>query len=68
MVSEKAEDITIDAVSRGIYEDYSSLMEFSNDHWESSSVSIPDSILQKQYNQEIYRLGTIVRENSYPIS
>lgn len=68
MVSEKAEDITIDAISRGIYEDYSSHMEFWDDYWKSSSVSIPDSILQKQYNQEIYRLGSIARENSYPIS
>lgn len=68
MTSEKAEQETQEAFERGLTADYDSHMSFWNEYWKASSISVPDSILQRQYNQEMYRLGSIAREYSYPIS
>lgn len=56
------------ALKRGVTEDYKTHMVFWDKHWAQSSVVIPDSLLQYQYDNEIYKLGSIARENSYPIS
>lgn len=68
MVSETAMQETLEAFERGLTHDYASHLSFWNSYWDASSVSVPDSILQRQYTQEIYRLGCIAREYSYPIS
>lgn len=68
MSPEKAEQETKEAFERGLSHDYESHLSFWNEYWKASSISVPDSILQKQYNQEMYRLGSIARECSYPIS
>ena len=39
-----------------------------NNYWSRSSVSIPDSILAKQYYLEMYKFGCVVRGNTPPIS
>lgn len=65
---DKAEAEVRDAFERGIQQDYRSHQDFWDNFWQASSVSVPDSVLQKQYEQEMYRLGSIARENSYPIS
>lgn len=68
MTSEQAEQETLKAFERGLSNDYESHLSFWNEYWKASSISVPDSILQRQYNQEMYRLGSIAREYSYPIS
>ncbi|MCH5232591.1 MAG: hypothetical protein J1E78_03055 [Muribaculaceae bacterium] len=55
-------------LDRGIVNDYSSHKDFWNRFWAKSTVTLPDSILQKQYDNEIYKFGSTTREHSYPIS
>ena len=38
------------------------------DFWEKSSVSLPDTILEKQYYLELYKMGCVARNNTPPIS
>jgi alpha-L-fucosidase 2 len=37
-------------------------------YWQRSSVSLPDSILEKQYYLEMYKFGSVARANTPPIS
>ncbi|TMI65741.1 MAG: hypothetical protein E6H07_07490 [Bacteroidetes bacterium] len=39
-----------------------------NDYWGRSSVSIPDSILERQYYLEMYKFGCVARGDTPPIS
>lgn len=66
--ADKADNETQEAMDRGMTEDYSDHLTFWNSYWSASSVSIPDSILQKQYRNEMYKFGSATRENSSPIS
>lgn len=68
LVKDNASTETAEALDRGIYSDYESHNEYWNNFWNASSVSVPDSVIQKQYDQEMYRLGSVARDNSYPIS
>lgn len=65
---EKAADVTLLAMERGITDDYQSHLSFWKPYWEASSVQLPDSVLQKQYDNEMYKFGSASREDSYPIS
>lgn len=68
LVNEKAVDLVKSASERGISGDYKSHMDYWDNYWAQSSVTLPDSILQKQYNNEMYKFGSATREHSYPIS
>ncbi|MEJ0103426.1 MAG: glycoside hydrolase family 95-like protein [Bacteroidota bacterium] len=39
-----------------------------DDYWKRSSVSLPDSLLEKQYYLEMYKFGCVARSNTPPIS
>ncbi|HUZ61221.1 MAG TPA: glycoside hydrolase N-terminal domain-containing protein [Hanamia sp.] len=39
-----------------------------NHFWNQSSVSVPDSILERQYYLELYKMGCVARTNTPPIS
>jgi len=39
-----------------------------NDYWKRSSVSIPDTILERQYYLDMYKFGCVARSNTPPIS
>lgn len=36
--------------------------------WNKSAVSLPDTLLEKQYYLEMYKIGSVVRSNTPPIS
>lgn len=57
-----------EAVKRGIAKDYREHMEWWNAYWAKSSVTVPDKLIQKQYDSEIYKLGSASHEDSRPIS
>ncbi|MBS1921194.1 MAG: glycoside hydrolase N-terminal domain-containing protein [Bacteroidetes bacterium] len=38
------------------------------DYWNRSSVSLPDSILERQYYLDMYKFGCVARSNTPPIS
>lgn len=39
-----------------------------NEYWKRSSISIPDSILEKQYYLDMYKFGCVARGDTPPIS
>jgi alpha-L-fucosidase 2 len=43
-------------------------IDWWNDYWKRSSVSIPDSILERQYYLDMYKFGCVARDNTPPIS
>ncbi len=63
-----ATDETAAALRRGLKKDYEAHLSFWDHFWVQSSVSLPDSVLQKQYRNEMYKFGSATREYSYPIS
>lgn len=65
---DNAADEVEQAFQRGLKEDYATHLAFWNDFWNQSSVVLPDSVLQRQYDNEMYKLGAAAREDSYPIS
>lgn len=65
---EQADKETQKAMKRGLKEDYRRHLDFWDSYWQASSVSLPDTLLQKQYDNEMYKFGSATRENSYPIS
>ncbi|WP_299364295.1 glycoside hydrolase family 95-like protein [uncultured Parabacteroides sp.] len=65
---DRAGQETADAMKRGVEADYRSHLDFWKGYWEQSAVWLPDSILQKQYDNEMYKFGSAAREDSYPIS
>lgn len=56
------------AWKRGISADYHQHQEFWKIFNNQSSITLPDSLLQKQYANEMYKFGSAAREYSYPIS
>jgi len=43
-------------------------IDWWNDYWKRSSISIPDSILERQYYLDMYKFGCVARSNTPPIS
>lgn len=65
---QQAAEKTEAAMLRGLKDDYRSHLDYWNHFWAQSSISLPDSILQKQYQNEMYKYASATRENSSPIS
>lgn len=68
LTSDKAINEVDEAMQRGMDKDYQAHMNYWNQYWAQSSVSLPDTMLQKQYQNEMYKFASASRENSYPIS
>lgn len=68
LAADRADQETAEAMERGVEADYRSHMDFWKGYWAQSSVSLPDTLLQKQYDNEMYKFGSAAREDSYPIS
>lgn len=68
MSDEQAAKEVAEAMRRGLKKDYQAHLAYWNRYWAQSSVALPDPILQKQYQNEMYKFGSATRENSYPIS
>ncbi len=56
------------ALDRGIHADYADHMKYWDNYYAQSSVSLPDTVLQKQYDNEMYKFGSASRPHSSPIS
>lgn len=65
---EKAAEKAEAALQRGLKQNYQAHLEYWDKYWAQSSVTLPDSILQKQYQNEMYKFASTTREHSYPIS
>lgn len=66
--TDRAVEEVEEAMQRGLKQDYRSHLSYWDRFWEQSSISLPDSVLQKQYQNEMYKFGSATREDSYPIS
>lgn len=66
--SDDACQLTAQAQERGIERDFASHLEFWDKYNAASAVQLPDSVLQKQYDNEMYKFGSLARSNGYPIS
>lgn len=65
---DNAADVTRRALDRGIHADYADHMKYWDNYYAQSSVSLPDPVLQKQYDNEMYKFGSASRPHSSPIS
>ena len=68
LVNEKADKLVDKAMAEGPGDHYAEHLGWWNNYWAESDISIPDSLLEKQYYNEMYKFGSIARRNSYPIS
>ncbi|MCH4147699.1 MAG: hypothetical protein LKG25_04505 [Prevotella sp.] len=65
---DKAERDVKEALQRGLKADFQQHIDYWYPYWKQSSISIPDTLLQRQYDREIYKFGSSSRKDSYPIS
>lgn len=56
------------AMRRGLRADYRSHCRYWDGYWAASDVTLPDSLLQRQYDNEMYKFGAAARADAYPIS
>lgn len=68
LVDEKAADLVDEAMNIGIEKQYESHQEWWSRFYAQSHINIPDKRIEKQYYNEVYKMGCIARKNSYPIS
>lgn len=64
---EDTQKVINEAFTNGISKDYSSHAKWWNNFWAQSSVTLPEPVLQKQYDNEMYKVGSLTRENGYII-
>lgn len=68
LVPEQASDQVAAARRRGLSRDYAEHLNWWKNYWSRSSVSLPDSVLQREYDNDMYKFGSVARADSYPIS
>lgn len=67
-VKEDAEILVDNVLEGGIGKSYLSHLDWWNNFYAQSSMTLPDSVIEKQYYNELYKMGCIARSDSYPIS
>ena len=56
------------ALGSGPGKAYKRHLSFWKRFWDESVVEVPDTLIQTQYDKEIYKFGSTARSDSYPIS
>ncbi|MBL7851600.1 MAG: hypothetical protein JNN04_11910 [Cyclobacteriaceae bacterium] len=64
----RASSITAAALARGYNGDRKSTTAWWNSYWSKSSISLPDSVLERQWYLEQYKLGCVARADAPPIT
>lgn len=59
-----AQTLVAEAIKRGIGAEYKQHKEWWSQFWSKSAINLPDTVLQKQYYNEMYKLGSLTRNNS----
>jgi len=57
-----------DALRRGFRADLESHSKWWKDFWAQSAITIPDKVLEKQWYNEVYKIGAAARANTPPIT
>lgn len=68
LVHQYASTEVASSLKQGFAKGYKEHLDYWKKFWSQSSICLPDTLLQKQYQNEMYKLGSVARENSYPIS
>ena len=68
LITEEASELVDKALSKGIEKYYRTHVAWWNNFYTRSSINIPDKLIEKQYYNEIYKMGCIARKKAYPIS
>ena len=63
-----AADEVAKAMAKGPSNAYKRHLDYWEPYWRASSVSVPDTVIQRQYDREMYKFGSATRKDSYPIS
>lgn len=63
-----ADSQTSEALERGLKSDYRAHLNYWDNYWAQSSITLPDPVIEKQYQNEMYKFGSASRQDSYPIS
>ncbi|MGL4852088.1 MAG: glycosyl hydrolase family 95 catalytic domain-containing protein [Phocaeicola sp.] len=63
-----AETLATEAMKRGYHRDLAVHQNWWSNYWSQSSISVPDTVLAKQYYNELYKFGSAARSYSPPIS
>jgi len=66
--SETALEVTKMALTKGIEDKEASHLSWWNAFWNASAINLPDTLLQKQYYMDMYKLGAVARQGAPPIS
>lgn len=65
---QNSKELTQEALGKGFLASFPTHSEWWNSYWSKSNISIPDSILQRQWYLEQYKFASTARENTPPIS
>jgi alpha-L-fucosidase 2 len=63
-----ARDVTQNKLKTGFSKSLEHHKDWWKEYWEKSHIQIPDLVLQKQYDREMYKFGCVARNNTPPIS
>ncbi len=64
----KAEALTEQAIGKGFENNLNNHRIWWKDFWSQSDISVPDTLLQKQWYMEMYKLGSATGNGAPPIS
>lgn len=68
LVNDNASEIVDIAMKKGVDTYYKSHIGWWNTFYSKSSINIPDKTIERQYYDEVYKIGCIARSHTYPIS
>lgn len=64
---DQAKRDVLNAMKRGMDFDYKEHLNFWDKYWGASSVRVPDDLLQKEYDNDMYKFGASARSYGYPV-
>lgn len=67
-LSPKASEVVVKEMVSGYKNSLGTHLIWWENYWAQSTVSIPDSLLEKQYYLEMYKFGSVARADAPPIS
>ncbi|MCK5441764.1 MAG: glycoside hydrolase N-terminal domain-containing protein [Maribacter sp.] len=63
-----AKEVVSKAMVSGMETALTAHLDWWGNYWSKSSIAIPDTLLQKQYELEMYKFGAVARSNAPPIA
>jgi len=64
----EAQQVVAVEFEKGMHDSYNEHLDWWSGYWSKSDITIPDSLLQKQYYLEMYKFGSVARADAPPIA